>query len=409
MSREAVYVLVFDLTKDLFSTPQCNYTDDTNLDHMMRWLDLVHLLRPSEEEEEKEEDGCNLRPPVVLVGTHADELVNPDEKIDEVTEILLENASDFVKHIVNRLTVENKLAGQRPMQGEEDRRIITLREVILKDAMHYKTDEVPLKWLEVENEVFHHVTVKKGEKYMRKQKFKMEIVDKVIPPDLQDDVEHLLNFLHDRGAVVYHDCGGNPDDLVVLDPQWLIHDVLCKIINVKERDKGEKGGILLYRKLLKDKGILHAKLLHYVCQNLQLNGIEDSLIGIMKKFNLLFESKNEDGDVIYIVPCMVPTKAAEDLIFPVIQGYEPVFITFSTNYVPPGLFSRLLVLFGTWASLRKNCASQDLSSNAARVFIGSGTCVGFACFKTVIKIHIWTMNKFKPTKAEPHLALEVYR
>ena len=404
MSPEAVYVLVFDLTKDLFSTAQCNYTNDTNLEHMIRWLDLVHLLRPSE-------DGCNLRPPVVLVGTHADELVNPDEKMDEVKEFLKRNACDFCKHIVNGLTVENKLAGQRSMEGEEDQRIITLREVILKvgEAISCKTDEVPLKWLEVENEVFDHVTAKKGKKYMTKQKFKMEIVDKVIPPDLQGDVQHLLHFLHDRGAVVYHDCGGNPDDLVVLDPQWLIHDVLCKIINVKERDEGEEDGILLYRKLLKDKGILHAKLLHYVCQNLQLDGIEDSLIDIMKKFNLLFKSKNKDGDVIYIVPCMVPTKRAEDLICPDIQGYEPVFITFSTNYVPPGLFSRLLVLFGTWASLRKDCATQDLSSNATRVFIGSDTCVGFACFKTVIKIHIWTMNKSYPTEAEPYLASEVYR
>lgn len=405
MLLEAVYVLVFDLTKDLFSTAQCNYTDDTNLDHMMRWLDLVHTLRPSEE------NGCNLRPPVVLVGTHADELVNPDEKMDEVKKFLMRNACDFFKHIVNRLTVENKLAGQHPMQGEEDRRIIRLREVILKvgNAMPRKTHDVPLKWLEVENEVFDHVTVKKGEKYMTKQKFKVEIVDKVIPPDLQGDVEHLLNFLHDRGAVVYHDCGGNPDDLVVLDPQWLIHDVLCKIINVKERDEGEEGGILLYREELKDKGILHAKLLHYECKNLQLDDIEDSLIGIMKKFNLLFESKNKDGDVIYIVPCMVPTRAAEDLICPVIQGYEPVFITFSTNFVPAGLFSRLLVLFGKWAALRKDCEMQDLSSNAARLFVGSDTCVGFACFKTVIKIHIWTMNKSNPTEAEPHLASEVYR
>ena len=59
MSSEAVYVLLWDLTRDLFAKAQCKVNEDgreevdvltadsndANLDHILRWLDMVHSLR----------------------------------------------------------------------------------------------------------------------------------------------------------------------------------------------------------------------------------------------------------------------------------------------------------------------------------------------------------------------------
>lgn len=415
MSPEAVYVLVSDLTKDLFATAQCKVKNDghdeleiptadwsdTYLDYIMRSLDLLHLLR-------QHVNGYKL-PPVVLVGTHAGEVDNPEKEIDVLKRFLMHNAPDFFKRIAKRLTVDNKLAGQQPIQDEEDQRIVTLRQEILNvaDTMPHTKIEVPIKWLEVENMVLEYIKEKK-QKYITKQKFRMEIISKIFQADPQDDLEHLLNFLHDRGTVLYLDCADNPNGLVVLDPQWLTHDILCKIITVKEQTDDEPE-VILFREVLKDKGILHPDLLNYSCKNLEVDAIKDSLIYIMKKFNLLCECKDKDDQTVYLVPCMVPTKPAEDFMGPVFEGCEPVYITFEANYVPAGLFSRLLVLFGEWAASRTRCEQLQLFANAARFVIGEVTCLGFACCKTVIQVHIWTMDSSNPIEREPEVSSEASR
>ena len=277
MSPEAVYVLVFDLTKDLFATAQSKVkndgheeveiptpdSSDTALDYILRLLDLVHSLRHSENDFEL--------PPVVLVGTHAGKvgIDSHDNRMDVLQKFLMYNAQDFFKRIVKRLTVDNKVAHELHIQGEEDPRIIALRQEILNvaDTMPHTEIEVPIKWLEVENKVCQHVA-EKNVKYMTKQNFKREIVDKFIHSDLQGDLEHLLNFLHDRGSLVYH----NPDGVIVLDAQWLIEDVLCKIITVKEL-KEDEPNILVLRQNLQDTGILHSELLHRACKNMKLGHI----------------------------------------------------------------------------------------------------------------------------------------
>ena len=466
MSPEAVYILVFDLSKELTSSAQCKVrtegceeveiaapdSGDTNLDHIMRWLDLVHSLRQSS-------NGETL-PPVILVGTHAD-CANSNRML-ALKKFLSRNARVLSKRIAQTLTVDNTRAGESPSQ--EDRQIVKLREEILNaaDTMPHTNIQVPLKWLEVENKVYE--LSKQGEKYTTRQRFKMEIFDcqeflgddddeddfddsnegdvsvydddgdddddvdryddcsdvcvdnvngnaeeglLMEEEDEEDDFEHLLNFLHDRGTIVYHDSANNPNGLVVLDPQWLI-DVLCKIVTVKEQEE-ESLRVLSLRQDLLDKGILHAQLLEHVCKNLKLDHIKDSLLFIMKKFNLLCECKNKDGISIYLVPCMLTTKPADDLMGPVFHGSAPVFITFDTNYVPAGLFSRLLVLFGEWAACKTSCEQQQFYANAARFFIGKVTCLGFACFKTVIKIHLWTMDNSNPAETEPELCSEVSR
>ena len=224
MSSEAVYVLVWDLTRDLFAKAQCKVNEDgreevdvltadsndTNLDHILRWLDMVHSLRP---------EGNSEFPPVILVGTHADEVNFPDKKKEELEEFLRVNFEDYYDHVVESVTMDNTLAG-RPIQ-EEDKRICQLRQITLKEAenLSHTQKKIPLKWLEVENKVCDHIK-KSEDKYMTKQSFKEKIVDQICQPDRDQNLaEHILNFMHDRGTIVYLDHPETPNGLVVLDPQ----------------------------------------------------------------------------------------------------------------------------------------------------------------------------------------------
>ena len=417
MSSEAVYVLVWDLTRDLFAKAQCQVNEDgrdeqtvltadsndTNLDHILRWLDMVHSLRP---------EGNPELPPVILVGTHADEADFPDEKKEELEEFLRVNFEDFYNHIVESVTVDNTLAG-RPIQ-EEDKRIGQLRETILKEAekLSHTQKQIPLKWLEVENNVCDHIK-ESEDKYMTKQSFQEKIVDQICQPDRDQNLaEHILNFMHDRGSIVYLDHTETPNGLVVLDPQWLVHDVLCKIVTIKNR-KDDKPEIKRYRRNLKEKGILNVALLNYACENLNLDGIKKHLILIMRKFNLLCENtKDINGETEYLVPCMLTRKPEKDLTCDDRQVVcEPVFITFDTEYVPFGLFSRILVLFGQWAASRTSCERPQLFANAARFFIAKTTSlsVRFDCFKRVIKIFILKGAEPNPMHNDQQVLLQASR
>lgn len=405
MTLAAVYILVFDLTKELSATAQCHVreegydnveipapdSEDTNLDHIVRWLDLVHSFSENDK----------TLPAVMLVGTHADGVNgDPKERMDAVINTFVDSAEVFNNHIEDTFIVDNTTAG--PLSEEDP--IVRLRNEVLTVAekLPHTKDEIPLTWFKVEEAIYSQVT--QGEKYITTQKFKKEIADKNCKFDMEnDDFEVLLRYLHDRGTIVYHDRADNPDGLVVLDPQWLI-EVICKIITIKTQQR-EKPRIHRLRRDLGEKGILRAELLEYSCKDQQVEDIQQPLVFIMKKFNLVCEWKHKGESSDYVVPCMLTKNPEGDLVDPTLKQQEPVYITFNTNYVPCGLFSRLLVFFWEWAASKTNCEEQQLFTNAARFIVGENTCAAFVCSKTVIKIYILVIDKSKPIEKDVSLDL----
>ena len=416
-SREAVYLLVVDPTKDLSAPAQClvkepGYDEvkipspdknDTNLDHIMRWMDMVNSF--------KHEKNGDVLPPVILVGTRAD-LVKGDPEIvtTSVKDIICDTAREFSEHVIGKtFAVNNTLAGKE--LEEEDPQVFALRKEILKvaDTLPHTQDEVPLRWLQVENEVCYLAS--RGTNYVTRQDFRKNICDEICKFEVEGDYEVLLQFLHDRGSVVYHGRADDPGSLVFLSPNWLI-DVLCQIITV-EKQKEEKTVISNLRKDLGKYGILDAKLLDYSCTKLGVGDIKESLLFLMKKFNLLCEYTGKDGSSVYLVPCML-TSTPDDEFMPDVSanpGPAPVYVTFTTQYVPGGLFSRMVVLFLEFVQRRIACDQPKLWANFARLFVGDHTAVDFVCFKRVIKVHVWnyTDPSMNPVVTEPNVCSEVFR
>ena len=416
-SREAVYLLVVDPTKDLSAPAQClvkepGYDEvkipspdknDTNLDHIMRWMDMVNSF--------KHEKNGEVLPPVILVGTHADHVQgDPGIVITSVKDIICDTVREFSEHIIGKtFAVNNTLAGKKP--EEEDLQIVALRKEILKvaDTIPHTKVEVPLKWLQVENEVRNLASA--GTNYVTRQDFRKNICDEICRFEVEDDYEVLLHFLHDRGSVVYHGRADDPGSLVFLNPKWLI-DVLCQIITV-EKQKEEKTVISNLRKDLGKYGILDAKLLDYSCTKLGVGDIKESLLFLMKKFNLLCEYTKKDGGSVYLVPCML-TSPPDDAVMPDVSadpGPAPVYVTFTTQYVPGGLFSRMVVLFLEFVQRRITCDQPKLWANFARLFVGYRTAVDFVCYKRVIKVRVWnpTDPSMNPVVTERNVCREVLR
>ncbi|KAJ7369731.1 hypothetical protein OS493_036762 [Desmophyllum pertusum] len=288
---------------------------------------------------------------------------------------------------------------------------MSLREKILEvgKGMPHTKVKVPLKWLQVENEVYDLAS--KGTNYITWEDFKKNIYDEICQFEIEDDFEVLLHFLHDRGTVVYHGCANDKRSLVVLNPKWLV-GILCQIITV-EKQSEEDFKIHNHRKHLGRTGILHAELLDDSCERLKLNVIKDSLLDIMKKFNLLCEYTSKEGNSIYLVPCMLTSKPDDELKLNIPRNQEPppVYITFNTQYVPGGLFSRLVVLFVEFAERRIDFDQPKLSANCAHFFIGEFTGIEFVCYKRVIKVRVWdhVNSNSNPVEKEPHICSELLR
>ena len=330
MSPEAIYLLVFDLTKALSrSNPAESLvkldgheeenvaspdSEDTNLDHIIRWMNLVYSVKHSAENvvspyETSLTKGHPSPKSVIFVGTKADKVKGESvNKMSRLVKKICRNCPRILlKYITkDRFVVDNTQAGTS--SNEEGQQITDLRKKIIEiaDEMPHTKEVIPLQWLSVEKEI--QEKVRNNIPHMLKIEFRREIFEKRCTLTKEDgneddDLEELLHFLHARGTIIYHVLPEDPDGLVVLDPKWLI-GAICEIITAKPNWTYPPDFQCHYDNL-KDKGILSNELLDLACRNLKIGDIKDSLIFIMKKFNLIFEWKSEDSNLFYLVPCML--------------------------------------------------------------------------------------------------------
>ena len=153
LSPRAVYVLVHNLSKDLSAKAEhCarhrnrdlvleNPTQETNLDNLLSWLVSVHCIRPTTDEACSEGDLLWLRPPVFIVGTHAD---NPFENIGEMKKRIEEGilGKTYVQHVIRPLFAVDNTGSQRdygvqPLQNK-------IMEVLEQEP--YMGEKIPVRY-----------------------------------------------------------------------------------------------------------------------------------------------------------------------------------------------------------------------------------------------------------------------
>lgn len=159
LSPRAVYLLVFNHSKDLGAKPESRArqgthdivwdtpTNETNLDDLLSWLVSVHCIRPTTDDDgtdsgNQEKNLPYIRPPVLIVGTHADQ---PFEDTKEMQKTIERNISgkSFQKHLARPalFSVDNT---KRPV----DERVKTLQKKI-KEVLEqepYMGEEVPIRY-----------------------------------------------------------------------------------------------------------------------------------------------------------------------------------------------------------------------------------------------------------------------
>ena len=159
LSHRAVYVLVHNLSKDLSAEakPCANHetrkielknpTNQTHLDILLSWLVSVHCIRPTRDEASKvwegKEEKClpYLRPPVFVVGTHADK---PFRDIRDTLQCIQDSISGkrYDEHVIRPLyAVDNtRSASDYGVQALQNR----ISEVLKQEP--YMGEKVPIRY-----------------------------------------------------------------------------------------------------------------------------------------------------------------------------------------------------------------------------------------------------------------------
>ena len=158
LSSRAVYLLVYNLNKGLnekalpcfrrglFDIHLNNASDETNLENLLSWLVTVSSICSSQSEttkgERKETDLPDSRPPVFIVGTHADKK-KPKEINEMESQIKKEISSkDYESHVISYFSVDNTQGSSDEGVSELQKKII---EVLKKEP--YMGEEIPIRFV----------------------------------------------------------------------------------------------------------------------------------------------------------------------------------------------------------------------------------------------------------------------
>ena len=161
LSSRAVYMLVYNLSKGLndaakpsfrhgnFDTPLKNPNNETNLENLLSWLVSVSTMssrKPVVDESKKKERSKNkelpeyVRPPVFIVGTHAD---NPVEDIDRMKRQIEDEISGkgYACHVIKPIFSVDNTQGS---SGEGIRALQRKMIEVLREEP-YMGEEVPVR------------------------------------------------------------------------------------------------------------------------------------------------------------------------------------------------------------------------------------------------------------------------
>ena len=402
LTKKAIYFLVYDLSlnprkvaeplvkRGLYKkTLESCSSLKTNLDYLEFWMKSVASLASQGECLSSELLPKKL-PPVFLVCTHADKPhcnSDPKELAIKIFGALKKKPFGCHLHNVPFFVDNTRLQNNKP----ECSQVQLLRKELVSVAKQLPLthDSIPIKWLKFEKTL--QVAKKRGHKCISLEEAKE--IAKACDINEDKEIETLMDYLHDLRSLIHFRDNADLNNLVVLDPQWLV-DVFKRVITVKPYDpydRKEENFLTLWCKL-EEEGILDDELLAHVWGPLFDKEDEQTfqiLIEIMKKFSLLCPWPLGGENKSYLVPSMLRSHPPEEALRLVKKAkVPPLFVKFLNGQVPPDLFPRLVVQFCQWVKDECKILEQPkLFHEFARLITSKdGDSVILICHSSVVEV-----------------------
>ena len=404
LTQSAIYILACDLSRNpyakadkvvrqgLYKNQEDTCCNKTNLDYLDFWLSSIYSLVGPDDigQDTSLSDATTARlPPVFFVCTHADEpycsATDPRGLALDIFGFL--RTKPYKRHLFKDVFfVDNTKSGSE----NECPEVVRLRERLrsVAQSLPQVREAIPLKWLRFE----HILRVLREEhcKWMPINEARQIATDNC---GIYDDEQFrtMLNFMHDQKILIHFNKTPELNNMVILDPQWLIN-IFKEVITV-ERYEPTESNVEQFLLKLQDTGILDERLLDHKWKSvIDMYSKETcgSLIAIMERFSLLCPWPPEGKHKQYLVPSMLTSPPTDDLVELLSSVRIPsLFVKFELGRVPPGLFTRLVLQFYQWCNEEwKSQIQPQLFRNFARFHIlpDQGMSVIILCHSSSIEI-----------------------
>ena len=379
------------MKQGVYQKYQDTFNLKTNLDYLAFWLrSVANTTRTATE--------AGL-PPVFLVCTHADAPYDKNSDPRDLAYKILGRLREKPHgvHLFDVYVVDNTKSGT----ANECSEVIRLRQEVLAVAeqLPYINEAIPIKWLKFEKAITALKKQKKGSKCIS-LKDARDIATNDCNITEEREIRTLLDYLHDLKSIIHFDDPPELNELVVLDPQWLI-DVFKKVITVQPAYQCEEKKLLDKWKKLETYGLLDEKLLRHMWKSLSDDEeTYQSLIAIMEKFSLMcpwpLDASDASGNKSYLVPSMLKSHPPKEITELAASSELPsLFLRFEDGHVPAGLFPRLVLAIFQWGKDEFwETAKLHLFCNFARYFTSTDKdcSVIFVCHSSSIEIVVHNAN-----------------
>ena len=323
--------------------------------------------------------------PVVLAGTHKDQIQSVsmhkdiNKLLDEKLELNLN--PQILPYYYDRSQYLYFFPIDNAKGLTHDPVIAQLKETII-DAVKdkdYVKNNVPITWMRA------------LDLYFEKRNTKIAHLEVLAATNIalsagvtETQITYMLNFFHQLGALCYFDSCPELQNLLILDPQWIV-DNLTKIIRDFDLHRHEMLQDFNFKveyakdyENLKRKGVLSKRLLQVLWKD-ESQVEQDFLLSLMKNMSLLspWSAKGDKTNIQYLVPSLVTSLASpEDERIILEQVPEAVFdLNFQAFFLPFGLFARLVALIVSHASDMFDVSCEPILSNTKALLS-----FGFAVF-----------------------------
>ena len=324
--------------------------DFTTLELMVRWMSTIHATLL----EKRSRDNQNNFPKILPVGTHGDypSVKRNKDVFSHLSAACVNKA--FSDLLLDGVIVDNTTAGK----GEKEDPSF---QIIRQAADSFATTDVairtPIKW------VLFRKVFKKYAKENKKPVISRESVKDLAKTCLipQDSVDSMLSFYHDLAVFFHYSSIPSLKSSVIVDPQWLIQQ-MAKILALRgfEMVKNEH---LWY--LLQERGILVERLYQKVLSS-QKELSPQGIIDILEHFLIIasIDTKKLIHQISgreYFVPSMLPGRPVMKTSGSATSNMPsavPLHLLFSTRYLPPGFFTRLLTVMSKHTKCKVDFSSK---------------------------------------------------